>query len=94
MRAYFFLRCLPLLALPVLAGGCESLAAYLATPEGQQAAKQLGGGAGGVITNPANPFAWFDVALGGGALLAAAFGLKGAGKLARKHILNPKTPEA
>lgn len=77
-------------------GGCEALSQYLATPEGQESAGQLAGGVGGAIANPVNPLAWWDIFVGGGALLGAALGLKGAGKAAqavgavvKAKVINP-----
>lgn len=81
--------------------GCSALTEYLASPEGQESANQLASGASAAIANPVNPLAWWDIAIGGGAILAGAFGLKqggravkAAGSAIKKHVLNPKETPA
>lgn len=86
------------LSLPLLAG-CSALGEYLATPEGQASAGQAASGAAAVVSNPLNPIGWVDIFMGGGALVAAAFGAKKAGqgvkalgKFAKQKLVNQEAP--
>lgn len=59
----------------MLGAGCGTLAEFLATPAGQAAGTQALGGATGVIANPVNPLAWYDLLVGGLAVAGGAVGL-------------------
>ena len=96
MRTQWFLLLVWATVALLVLGGCTSFLEHLATPEGREAAKQFIGGAGAAVVNPVNPMAWWDIALGGGALLAGWLGLKGAGagaqavgRAVKRHVLNP-----
>ncbi len=103
MRARWFLFAASAAMVPVLQG-CH-LPEYLGTAEGQQAASDALSGAAGVAANPANPFAWYDLIVGGALLALGGAGVvggaKGGGKAVRavgaivkKHVLNPEAPKA
>ena len=73
MRCRSFLVLCGLLACAVCLLGCESLAAYLATPEGQAAGRQAANGVRDVLANPVNPFAWYEL-ISAGVLFALGVG--------------------
>lgn len=90
-RLFWFLGCVLCLLV-----GCGPLMEYLRTDEGQASGAQAARGVAGIVANPVNPLAWWDIALGGGTILAAALGLKATGKglqavgrTVKRHVLNP-----
>ncbi len=85
-------------ASPVLVCGCGLLGEFVATPEGQDTVKRGASGVAGVLANPANVFAWWDLVTAGLTLGGVALGLKGthvavktASKFAKRHVLNTGT---
>lgn len=79
MKHWFWLRAMPAVAVCVSVGGCH-LPEYLGTAEGQEAAGQTFRGASGVAANPVNPFAWYDLIMGGAMLALGGTGVIVAGK--------------
>ena len=80
------------LSLPLLAG-CGTLFGFLQTPEGQAVGGQAAKGVGGVLTNPANPFAWYDLIAGGIGVAAGGLGLYHSPKAVRavhRRLTKPK----
>lgn len=79
-----------LLAL-VLGSGCAGLLDALRTPEGQAAVSQAGKGVVGVVSNPVNPWAWYELLVGGVGLATLAFGGKKVYDKRKRKLAPPVT---